>query len=158
MLRMASKRQIAANRMNAKLSCGPRTNEGIAVSSTNARKHGLSKPVTEDSHGKLRTAAIFRVLQHGVGVCEKSVDLLALAKYLADMHRIRDVKAAVASLHQKEGVEISVAIQAMLKLDRYSNVAMSNFKAAMRESMTVESVEKLDRKTSGKMQSDPEHP
>lgn len=107
----------------------------------------MSKPVTEDSHGKLRTAAIFRVLQHGVGVSEKSVDLLALAKYLADMRRIRDAKTAVASLHQKEGVEISVAIQAMLKLDRYSNAAISSFKAAMRESMTVESVEKLARRT-----------
>lgn len=39
---MSSDRKIEANRQNAKLSTGPKTEEGKAASSQNARKHGLS--------------------------------------------------------------------------------------------------------------------
>jgi hypothetical protein len=39
---MASKRQIAANRRNAKKSTGPRTPEGLAAIRHNNLKHGLS--------------------------------------------------------------------------------------------------------------------
>jgi len=38
---MATKRQIAANKKNAKLSTGPRTERGKARSSRNSLKHGL---------------------------------------------------------------------------------------------------------------------
>src|SRR5437660_11392122 len=38
---MASKRQIEANRKNAKRSCGPRTTEWKAISSMNALKVGV---------------------------------------------------------------------------------------------------------------------
>ena len=38
---MATDKQIAANRLNAQLSTGPRTEEGKAASSRNAIKHGL---------------------------------------------------------------------------------------------------------------------
>lgn len=39
---MASERQIAANRLNAGRSTGPRTPEGKAVVSQNAVTHGLT--------------------------------------------------------------------------------------------------------------------
>ena len=39
---MASERQIAANRLNAQASPGPRTAEGKAASSRNALTHGLT--------------------------------------------------------------------------------------------------------------------
>ena len=38
---MASRKQIAANRLNAKLSTGPRTDEGKARSRMNSVRHGL---------------------------------------------------------------------------------------------------------------------
>ncbi len=38
---MASERQAAANRANSRRSCGPRSPEGKARASQNARKHGL---------------------------------------------------------------------------------------------------------------------
>ena len=38
---MATEKQIAANRRNAKKSTGPRTKQGKAISSKNALKHGL---------------------------------------------------------------------------------------------------------------------
>jgi hypothetical protein len=39
---MASERQIAANRRNALLSCGPKTQAGKLASSRNAVRHGLT--------------------------------------------------------------------------------------------------------------------
>jgi len=39
---MATEAQIAANRRNALASTGPRTNEGLAASSANATRHGLT--------------------------------------------------------------------------------------------------------------------
>ena len=39
---MATEKQIAANRENAKSSTGPRTDAGKAASSSNALKHGLA--------------------------------------------------------------------------------------------------------------------
>lgn len=45
---MASKRQIEANRANAKRSTGPRTVAGKARASRNARRHGLSRLDEDD--------------------------------------------------------------------------------------------------------------
>jgi hypothetical protein len=46
---MTTARQIEANRANARLSTGPRTERGKARASRNARRHGLSVPVLADS-------------------------------------------------------------------------------------------------------------
>ena len=45
---MASEKQIAADRANAKKSTGPRTSAGRAKSSRNAYRHGLSVPMQPD--------------------------------------------------------------------------------------------------------------
>ena len=42
---MASEKQIAANRVNAERSTGPRTAKGKRASSRNAYRHGLSRPL-----------------------------------------------------------------------------------------------------------------
>jgi hypothetical protein len=46
---LASEKQIAANRANAKRSTGPKTAAGKQNSSRNAFRHGLSRPVQPDS-------------------------------------------------------------------------------------------------------------
>ena len=45
---MASEKQIAANRANAKRSTGPKTAAGKLRSSRNAFRHGLSGPLPSD--------------------------------------------------------------------------------------------------------------
>jgi hypothetical protein len=46
---MTTQRQIAANRRNAQMSTGPRTMSGKAVSSGNARRHGLTGDLDEEA-------------------------------------------------------------------------------------------------------------
>ena len=48
---MATDKQIAANRANAKRSTGPKTALGKMVSSRNAYSHGLSGPFRLDVNG-----------------------------------------------------------------------------------------------------------
>src|SRR5437016_3955619 len=45
---MTTTRKIAANRTNAKASTGPRTARGKSKSAQNARRHGLSLPLSAD--------------------------------------------------------------------------------------------------------------
>jgi hypothetical protein len=59
---MVSERKVASNRSNARMSTGPRTPNGKARASQNARKHGFSIPLrqsTEASQDIERLAQLF---------------------------------------------------------------------------------------------------
>lgn len=56
---MATEKQIAANRRNAKMSTGPKTTSGKATSSRNALKHGvLSESMTSEREGREKFQAL----------------------------------------------------------------------------------------------------
>ena len=55
---MATEKQIAANRSNAKRSTGPKTLAGKTTSSRNAYRHGLSGPLRVDSLTSAKIDAI----------------------------------------------------------------------------------------------------
>ena len=59
---MASEKQIAANRANAKRSTGPKTAAGKMVSSRNAFRHGLSCPLPSGVATSPKVYAIARAL------------------------------------------------------------------------------------------------
>ena len=64
---MASKKQIEANRRNAKKSTGPKTEEGKAKSSTNARKHGLTSRqvwLSDEDEERFRVFVDRRLIWH----------------------------------------------------------------------------------------------
>ena len=76
---MASQRKKQANRKNAKLSTGPRTERGKATSSNNAFRHGLAIPIDRDPRYAADTMPLARFLLQG----KKEPHLLGLARELA---------------------------------------------------------------------------
>ena len=62
---MASAKQIAANRLNARLASGPKTQEGRRRSAVNARKHGLTQPVQVSEFGRHLPAVEALLLRDG---------------------------------------------------------------------------------------------
>jgi hypothetical protein len=69
---VATEKQIAANRANAKRSTGPKTVTGKLVSSRNAYRHGLSCPLPLDPAMSEKVDAIARALI-GEGTSEEQV-------------------------------------------------------------------------------------
>jgi hypothetical protein len=77
---LATEKQIAANRANAKKSTGPRTLAGKLKSSRNAYRHGLSSPSRLQSIMSAQTEVIVSAL---IGVDQNEEKLLAAAEFAA---------------------------------------------------------------------------
>jgi hypothetical protein len=75
---VASPGRIKANRANAKRSTGPRTSKGKAVSSLNARRHGLASPLRSEP------SAVAEIEQLARAIVGERLDLLDLARRVAE--------------------------------------------------------------------------
>ena len=63
---MSSAKQIHANRLNAKSSSGPNTEQGKRASALNATRHGLSSPLDPPEHAQ-SIDAIAALLENELG-------------------------------------------------------------------------------------------
>jgi hypothetical protein len=90
---MASERQVAANRRNAQMSTGPRSESGKKRSSKNAFVHGLSVPITSASNVQVKD------LSRQFAGDTTNAKILFLAEAAAeaqlDLERVRKAKAAI---------------------------------------------------------------
>ncbi len=127
---MATEKQIAANRANAKRSTGPKTFAGKLKSSRNAYRHGLSGPVQLDpaALGKIGAIALF-----GTG---RSSDRLALA---ADFARAQQELVRIRSrcTELMEKIELddmnSQELRRVAALDRYERYCLTRRRRAAYE-------------------------
>jgi hypothetical protein len=89
---MASKRQIRANRANARASTGPRSAAGKARAARNALSHGLAISALDDAHWAPQVDALAR---HIVGE-NLDQELLSICRNFAqaqiDLRRIREYR------------------------------------------------------------------
>ena len=89
---MTSARKTKANRANARASTGPRTVQGRARSTRNARRHGLSLPVLADPIFSQDVAELTRE----IAGLNPSAELYELARRVAetqiDLCRVRHVR------------------------------------------------------------------
>ena len=119
---MATERQIAANRANAKRSTGPRTLAGKLKSSRNAYRHGLSLPRRLDTVKSAQTQVIVRALIHG----DESEEKLRAAAEFAAAHLellwIRSVRADAMAKIDLARTDIE-ELHRLAALDRYERYA-----------------------------------
>jgi hypothetical protein len=102
---MASERQIAANRLNARKSTGPRSTAGKRRSSRNAYWHGLSSSDCKEEH---TASQIEQLVQQIIEVDQVSA---SLARTIAEEHfalaRIARVRAAMVERAGKLAKRVS---------------------------------------------------
>src|SRR5258708_4695340 len=135
---MASDRQIAANRNNAKRSTGPRSQAGREAARRNALRHGLAiaieaDPAFQDQIQKLATAL---ALSSGMQNVDERAREAAGAEL--DLLRIRQIRAWLfKSLYFGANDATSGSLaelnDKLAKLERYERRAFSRRKRAMRE-------------------------
>jgi hypothetical protein len=128
---MATDKQIAANRRNAKKSTGPKTLAGRTKSSCNAFRHGLTRPPTEDptvfTEAYLLAAAIAvdePGLQSNDAALEVALAQLTIRRVRALRNRTLSVVMATFS---------DSAIKHLSGFDRYERLARQGQKAAIRK-------------------------
>ncbi len=151
---MASHRQIAANRRNARRSTGPRTPAGVKRAARNALRHGLTIPLVRDpvacaeinrlaaalvgrppSPARLEQARIAaeaefelrRVRAHRKSLLDRKAVELAAHQHEADQR-----SEPVAFDNQRGGIAIAAALPELEALERYERRAASRRKRAMR--------------------------
>jgi len=125
---MASDKQIAANRINARRSTGPRTVLGRARSSRNAYRHGLSVPMHPDPQVLEALAkAIVGETAHEAELCA----VRALVEVQLELKRIRATRAAALSTGLDRELDVQ-ALAGLCAFDRYERLALSQRKAALR--------------------------
>ena len=132
---MATERQVAANRANAKRSTGPKTAAGKRRSSGNAFRHGLSGPLPDD----VRTmAAIDAIARAVIGSADAAVvgadeqkEATAFAQSQMELRRICGVRGGLlealvpSDLDPKE-------LRRLAALDRYERLARTKNRRAKR--------------------------
>lgn len=134
---MATDRQIKANGANARVSTGPRTVQGKARASKNARSHGLSISVL------LNPVLAARVEELALEIGGEGADCgtLALARRVAEaqttLENIRQVRQFIFAQLRREASAnenaLSHVCSSLVAMDRYERRALSRRKFAIRE-------------------------
>jgi hypothetical protein len=127
---MATERQIAANRANAKKSTGPKTAAGLLKSSRNAFRHGLSLAMLDDEASATRNA-ISRALAAGQNEQQLSA-ATELAEAQLQLLRIRSVRAELMAIVHSEPGNFRT-LRRLAALDRYERFAHTKRRRAARK-------------------------
>jgi hypothetical protein len=124
---MATERQIAANRVNAKKSTGPKTVVGKQRSSRNAVRHGLSGPLSDDPITLAAIDAIARAVSSGGD--DESQQAVAFARSQLELKRIREVRNGLMSTIRFGCLDL-IVLRRLAALDRYERVARTKIRRA----------------------------
>ena len=119
---MASEKQIAANRANAKRSTGPRSAVGKLKSSRNAYRHGLSCPLRFDRATSEKVEAITRLLVDE-GTSEQQ--LAAAAEFAEAQLELLRIRAVRREMNEKIDLNLcdTQELRRLAALDRYERLA-----------------------------------
>src|SRR4029077_7515229 len=121
---MATEKQMAANRPNAKASTGPKTAAGRARSSRNAYRHGLSRELPlEDPAFRARMEAIIQALLGSEEPVDQNITAAAeFAEAQMKLLQIRKVRLDLLA-ELERGCRDSQDFSRLVALDRYERLA-----------------------------------
>jgi hypothetical protein len=139
---IASDRRLLANRNNALLSTGPKTEPGKRASRNNALRHGLARPVSDDVHAKRFLEAVTGILSRR----SNNFCLLDLARELAesfvDLQRVRSVRSQIlfeiGELEIATSTEHERAAGQLNRIWRYEQRGLSRYRKALRAYLDFE--------------------
>ena len=119
---MATEKQIAANRANAKKSTGPKTAAGRAKSSRNAYRHGLSCPLRFDPVTSAKADAIAWTL---IGEEPGEQKLESAAEFVRAQLEMLRIRSTRTELLAKIGLDFNNTqeLRRLMALDRYERYA-----------------------------------
>ena len=129
---MATEKQIAANRANARRSTGPKTRAGKMASSRNAFRHGLSLPLPLDTATSAKADAITRVLLRDQADAEALMAATEWAQAQLELLRIRKVRAELMATVDPAS-EGHQPLRRVAALDRYEHIAHTKRRRASRK-------------------------
>jgi hypothetical protein len=128
---MATERQIAANRANAKRSTGPKTNEGREASSRNALRHGLASAANPLQRIAIEIDSLAEALvQEGTDQTQ-IVNARQLARAHVEVLRVRTVRAALLASFDLGDCNKD-DLSRLLALGRYDSLARGKRRRAAR--------------------------
>jgi hypothetical protein len=117
---LATEKQIAANRANARRSTGPKSAVGKVVSSRNAYRHGLTCPLSLG----VGTAAKLEAIAHAVtGEAAGEEQLISAAEFARahlELLRIHATRAEMLTAIERDSTQ---QLRPLVALDRYERYA-----------------------------------
>jgi hypothetical protein len=120
---MATAKQIAANRVNARLSTGPKTDMGRFNSSRNAFRHGLSKSLPMEGATAMKIDIMARALTEG---SERLAAAREMALSQLELSRVRGVRHELMmslNLRQMSLEQLAQQLGRVAALERYERDA-----------------------------------
>jgi hypothetical protein len=121
---MTSERKVKANRINAKASTGPKSEQGMARAAGNARTHGLNVPLLSDpslaEDVKLLALEITKTTDQ-----EHYVLAVQIAEAETDLRRIRRIRNAYLAQNRMD------LTKEIMLIDRYERRARARRKCAL---------------------------
>jgi hypothetical protein len=132
---MASEKQIAANRANAKKSTGPKTAGGKLKSSRNAFRHGLCGPLPPDPTTSAKVASIAGLLGDEQTHEDRLEPAADFARAQVELLRIRSIRAEqLAKTALNGGPDDDLReLKRLASLDRYERYALTKLRRAARQ-------------------------
>jgi hypothetical protein len=127
---MASEKQIAANRANAKRSTGPKTAVGKTVSSRNAFRHGLSCPLPPGLPTSPKVDKIARALT-SEGACDEHwASAVEFANAQCELLKIQAIRTEMIAGVDLERLDTH-KLRRLASLDRYERYSHTRRRRAL---------------------------